>query len=657
MNWSSYDAQLQVDADSPEEQWETSIDSHRLGGLSQNYAHQFLDAAVVLYRQEEKTNHAAMIEKYSEAILQASKDTAQDGLDSFHPFYLDLCLEMIEKQGAHFDPATHLGKTPKDLMQRFLKYLDDDGREWHWAFALASEFDEELFEHLLDAKSISGNLQEFYRFVFAYSYITPQHDSESYRFHRLMQASLIADIASKDQTTHIALRKSIVDKLIAFYDEKFTDRAFESLAPKGAEYYERANDMLVASVKAQLISVEDAYAKSDVWDKPFAPAFFKLREGVQRSWLEITKDLLGDKHPLLATNLDNLAIILQSQGKYVEAESLFRETLAMRQDILGNQHPDVATNMNSLGSILELQGNYPEAEKMYREALAMRQDVLGNQHPAVATSLGSLANVLGRQGNYFEAEKMHRDALAMKRKLLGDEHPNVATSLHNLATVLILQGNYPEAEKVYREALAMHRDILGNQHPHVATNMNSLANVLRLQGNDSESEKMYREALAMRQDILGDQHLDVAKSLSGLASVLEQQGNYPEAEKVYREALVMLQDILGNQHPDAVTSLHNLATALARQGNYSEAEKMHQEALTMRRKRLGDEHPDVAKSLLVLAVTLLLQGEHRKVEHSLREAYTILLVNFDEQHVEVIACKKMLDAVVQKVQADENEGI
>ena len=48
-----------------------------------------------------------------------------------------------------------------------------------------------------------------------------------------------------------------------------------------------------------------------------------------------------------------------------------------------------------------LQGKYDEAEPLYREALAIGRKVSGNKHPDVATSLNNLAGLLKAQVSSF----------------------------------------------------------------------------------------------------------------------------------------------------------------------------------------------------------------------------------------------------------------
>src|SRR5207244_1482064 len=107
------------------------------------------------------------------------------------------------------------------------------------------------------------------------------------------------------------------------------------------------------------------------------------------------------------------------------------------------------------------QGKYTDAERLFREALEMKRRLYPKQdHPSLATSLNNLALVLQDQRKHADAETFSREALAMNRRLYAkQDHPDLAASLNNLAGVLQAQGKYPEADKLYREALTMYRGL------------------------------------------------------------------------------------------------------------------------------------------------------------------------------------------------------
>jgi Flp pilus assembly protein TadD len=88
---------------------------------------------------------------------------------------------------------------------------------------------------------------------------------------------------------------------------------------------------------------------------------------------------------------NNLALALYAQGKYSEAETMYRETLAVLQRVLGSEHPDTLSTANNLAIALKSQGKYGEAETMYRETLAVQQRVLGREHPETLRTVNNLA--------------------------------------------------------------------------------------------------------------------------------------------------------------------------------------------------------------------------------------------------------------------------
>jgi Tetratricopeptide repeat len=54
--------------------------------------------------------------------------------------------------------------------------------------------------------------------------------------------------------------------------------------------------------------------------------------------------------------------VLESQGKYVEAEAMHRRALAGREEVLGNEHLDTLNSVSHLIFVLIQQGKYEEAK-------------------------------------------------------------------------------------------------------------------------------------------------------------------------------------------------------------------------------------------------------------------------------------------------------
>ncbi len=141
----------------------------------------------------------------------------------------------------------------------------------------------------------------------------------------------------------------------------------------------------------------------------------------------------GNEDDQFAFSLNQLAALYHSQGKYNEAEPLYRRSLSIVEKQLGENHPDVANSLNNLAVLYQNQGKYNEAEPLLLRSLSILEKQLGENHPNVATSLNNLAGLYKSQGKYNEAESLYRRSLSIWEKQLGENHPLVATSLNNLA--------------------------------------------------------------------------------------------------------------------------------------------------------------------------------------------------------------------------------
>src|SRR6266849_42032 len=122
------------------------------------------------------------------------------------------------------------------------------------------------------------------------------------------------------------------------------------------------------------------------------------------------------------------------------------EAIRVAEATFGKDHPKLATAVNNLAVLYDSQGEYVKAEPLYKQALEIRQKALGENDPAVATTLNDLAVLYKTEGKYADAEPLLRRALAIWEKTLGPDHPDLATSLNNLAVLYDTQGKYVEAE-------------------------------------------------------------------------------------------------------------------------------------------------------------------------------------------------------------------
>ena len=358
-------------------------------------------------------------------------------------------------------------------------------------------------------------------------------------------------------------------------------------------------------------------------------------EPLYRRALEIHVKALGPDHPDVGQSLNNLAALYYDQGWYAEAEPLSKRSLAIHERALGPDHPRLGMSLSNLGELYRTQGRYAEAEPLHKRSLAIREKALGPDHPDVGSSLNNLAVLYGEQGLYGEAEPLHKRSLAIREKALGPDHPDVGTSLNNLAALYGRQGLYSVAEPLYKRSLAIREKALGPDHPDVGTSLNNLAALYLAQGRYAEAEPLYKRSLAIREKALGPDHPDVGTSLNNLAALYGEQGLYGETEPLYKRSLAIRDKALGPDHPDVGSSLNNLAALYLAQGRYAEAEPLYKRSLAIGEKALGPDHPDVGGSLNNLAVLYGEQGLYGEAEPLYKRSLAIREKALGRDHPDV----------------------
>ena len=74
----------------------------------------------------------------------------------------------------------------------------------------------------------------------------------------------------------------------------------------------------------------------------------------------------------LITDLNNMAALYSAQGKYAEAEPLYKSSLAIREKALGPEHPNVAKSLENYSDLLRKTRRGDEAAMMDARAKAIR---------------------------------------------------------------------------------------------------------------------------------------------------------------------------------------------------------------------------------------------------------------------------------------------
>ncbi|KGB57616.1 CHAT domain-containing protein [Sphingopyxis sp. SE2] len=265
-------------------------------------------------------------------------------------------------------------------------------------------------------------------------------------------------------------------------------------------------------------------------------------DAAYRKALAIRLKALGETHPLTGEAHSNVALIMENRGLPPSAiEPLLRKALDITRQAFGESSHRTAIMYGNVAHNLVQQGRFDEAEPMYRRSIEIQKSVAGADHPSYATQLINLAYNLGPEA----AEPLMREALGIFRAKFGDDNPETAHAYASLGTTLSLLGRHAEGAEMAIKALAIRRRLLGEDHPLTADGYASVAAALvRRSGldraGDEAAEPYYRQALAIRQRSLGEAHIETAHAYSGLAASLLRQGKAAEAEAAAAKAVAIV---------------------------------------------------------------------------------------------------------------------
>lgn len=325
----------------------------------------------------------------------------------------------------------------------------------------------------------------------------------------------------------------------------------------------------------------------------------------------------GPGHLNVAAALNSLAWAVRAQGRYAEAEALFRRDLQNSRAALGDRHADVAISYGDLGQTLLDEKRAADALVALQAALDIRLALFGERHEDTADSYQVVAVALGELGRHVEAETLERKVVEIRSVLKGETAPETVQGRYNLAITLRQLKRYDEAEALIRAVLDVRRPAQGEAAAETAKAYAQLGNVLDAQGRYVEGEAAMRSGLEINLALFGERHMDTAASLNDLAFEMSQQRRFEDAVPIRRRILAIHLALLDEKDPTVADSLTNLAQALDAADQRREGEVYHRRALAA---VLGRKDDSVTYAYMELAFSALNQGRTTGVEALLRAA-------------------------------------
>ena len=279
-------------------------------------------------------------------------------------------------------------------------------------------------------------------------------------------------------------------------------------------------------------------------------AVFDKSETHYRTTLELLRDIHGDDPNLdVAQALEDVAAVIQWQGRDAEALPLHEESLAMRLDLLPEVSEEIAMTYQLMAVSLDQLKERERALELGRKSLAIREQLLGPDDALIGATQNVIAAILRKQGKTQEAADMYRDALRITREASGEASIGVATIMGNLGHCLRDLEQYEEAEANYLRGLELKKQILGEDHLLVGTSYRYIAVLYELLERFDEAAEAAGESLRIRRIQLGDVdplHRRILQATDLYARVLAKDGVWEDAADVYRDLIELRTEKFGS---------------------------------------------------------------------------------------------------------------
>jgi len=305
----------------------------------------------------------------------------------------------------------------------------------------------------------------------------------------------------------------------------------------------------------------------------------------------------GERDPRTLRVRRFLALCLRERGAPYEAERIARDVLAVERE-LGSA--GAAQTASALALILENQGRFAEAEVLAREAAGALAAELGPTHPEVLELECRHARTLWLLGRGAEAEERLTRVLEEMRRALGERHKVTLSTIHELARLAQARGATGEAERLFLDVIEKQESTLGPGHPDTLAAMSDLSSLYLTGGRPDEAEQLLRSALAAQELSLGHDHQYALTLRFNLGYLLQRRGRLAEA-RAELAAVVDRAQAAYPDHPITANAQLVYGQVLAALGEREAAREPLANALKAWERLRGPDDPKAREAAQALA--------------------------------------------------------
>lgn len=369
-------------------------------------------------------------------------------------------------------------------------------------------------------------------------------DSEA--AHELFQRALDLDPDSPENLLALALVRFRLGDIPSV--EALIEKAHQGVAGLGREDIAGTIDMFAGVLQLRRGRFHEAIQKFQA-----AAQIFESREDAKA---------LVDAMMALATTEMKAGNLETALAHYNKAAALCTKF---------NYEIGLAQLYADLGLLLQSLGKYSEAEQMLLKSFAVADK---NEEITIASVVAGNLGLLYRETQDLDrAEEMVRQSLQLEERLKHKD--GIARAHLNLGTILFEKARFDEAVTHFRSSLGFYEELGLTEH--ACNAVYNLGNAHRALKQAGEAEACYRKAVDLF--MAANNAAGVAKAAGNLGAVFLDSGRFDEAEEEFNVALDAARDA-GDGRAIAM-QMRNLAVLEHMRGKPEEACKKLRRSLEL----------------------------------------------------------------------------
>jgi len=325
----------------------------------------------------------------------------------------------------------------------------------------------------------------------------------------------------------------------------------------------------------------EAEIRHSIGQTYYGLGLYDLAEAQAQRAYDLRLKVYGRDNLKTATSLSYVVALLEARGEFAKAEILAREAVRMTERAPDADAGNRGNMLDNLARLVQSQGRLDEAYTIQKEAIAWRRQATDSVGRAsLVYGLNNLAVSLTYQGKLAAAESLYRESIPLEAELHSRQTPNYGESLLGLAAVLADLNRFAEADSLYREALPLMERTLGESHANYLRGVNAFARFRNSQGDAATAAQQARKVVAHIGGSMPEGDNTASYALQTLGIALDSLGQYAGADSALRRSLALRKKYLPEGHWAIASSESVLGWHLVLMQRVGEAEPMLLSAYT-----------------------------------------------------------------------------